>query len=172
MAKASKPRAIWNEIQSSNDSGKRCLHSSIVFRHYIITFGGGGTDGIEEALNNVIVFDMDSYEWHEAEIKGFKPESRWGHSACLYEDSKMIVFGGIHKVGLLNETLIMTLSDHGSSKLSFPDNLLNYQLQESLLSVSLQRQEVLLDSIDADIRPISTKMKCTFLEALKKLKTI
>ena len=70
---------------------------------------------------------MDSYEWHEAEIKGFKPESRWGHSACLYEENKMIVFGGIHKVGLLNETLIMTLSDHGSSILLFARVLFNHR---------------------------------------------
>jgi len=67
---------------------------------------------------------MDSYEWHDVHIKGFKPESRWGHSACLHNENKMVIFGGIHKVGLLNDTIIMTLSENGDT-VSIDSELVN-----------------------------------------------
>jgi len=96
---------IWAKIQNF-DLTNRCAHTATIFSHYIVIFGG--FDGIR-VLNDVIIFDLDTFAWKRAQISGNSPRPRYGHSACLYQENKLVIFGGHDGVNTLNNTQIITL---------------------------------------------------------------
>jgi len=106
-ALSSNPRSMWTKIQDF-DTISRCAHSATRFSHYIVIFGG--FDGVR-VLSDVIIFDLESFAWNGTQISGTMPKPRYGHSACLYEKNKLIIFGGHDGENTLNSTLIVTLDD-------------------------------------------------------------
>jgi len=97
----------WMEINCEN-TGERWLHTSTLYKHYVITYGGfshlfGKTD--------IIIFDMETFEWHKPLIEGVQPDARCGHTACLWDNDKIIIFGGSYSSIESNEILIFNLED-------------------------------------------------------------
>ena len=61
----------------------------------------GGIDDKQQRLNDTWFFDFTSREWKKVlpKINDFYlPRPRSGHSACLFDDEILIVFGGMNAV--------------------------------------------------------------------------
>ena len=100
-------RSMWTKIQDF-DTISRCAHTATRFSHYLVIFGG--FDGVR-VLSDVIIFDLESFAWNRTQISGTMPRPRHGHSACLYEKNKLIIFGGHDGENTLNSTLVITLDE-------------------------------------------------------------
>ena len=59
----------------------------------MLVFGGKGEDNYK--LDDLWVFSFSTYCWDRVAEGDFKPLPRSGHSASIYRDQYMIVFGGI-----------------------------------------------------------------------------
>ena len=71
----------------------RRAHTTVVYRNFLVVFGGGNG---QAALNDVWALDVsdpDRLTWHEWRTKGDVPQKKGYHTANLIGD-KMIVFGG------------------------------------------------------------------------------
>ena len=98
----------WSKVDTRSTK-KRYLHSSIIWKHYIITYGGSTTnDGANDAFGDVIIFNINTYQWGRAKIRGRIPQARYGHTACLYNEDQMIVYGGYSGSNTMSDILVMT----------------------------------------------------------------
>jgi len=98
-------RPIWEEIESEGDS--RRFHTSSLIDNYIITFGG--IAGYSKILHDFSVFNIDTYEWEDVIIKGVQAKPRWSHTACVLDNKKIIIYGGIQaNDDLAQDILILT----------------------------------------------------------------
>jgi len=103
--------AAWSKV-STRSSKKRYLHTSIIWKHYIITYGGSKEgDGYNDAFGDLVVFNINTYEWNRVKFKGFTPPARYAHTACLYNEDQMVVFGGFSGSSTFNATMIMTFDE-------------------------------------------------------------
>ena len=57
----------------------------------------GGKDDDNNKLNDVWKFNFQSREWTEI-VAVHEPRPRSGHSACIYKDRYMIIYGGIEEI--------------------------------------------------------------------------
>ena len=106
----------WSRV-TTRSSKKRYLHTSTVFKHYIITYGGSkDREGYDDSFGDIVVFDINTYEWKRAKTKGHPLAPRYAHTACLYNEDKMVVFGG-HCNITLDQTLFLTLDEENSKNL-------------------------------------------------------
>ena len=62
----------------------------------MIIFGGRNLD--HDIVNETWIFNLQTYHWHFIHDTIDTPLARCGHSAVLYKDTIMLVFGGIHEV--------------------------------------------------------------------------
>lgn len=53
----------------------------------------GGWDG-EHVLNDLWIFNTDSFAWMQPRVAGFAPSARFGHSLTLSPDGRLVIFGG------------------------------------------------------------------------------
>jgi len=97
----------WHQLPHQGQK-TRHLHTSTLFDHYIITIGGSSHN---ESINTeeISIFDIFTHQWQKAEIRGFQPKFRYGHTACLYDTNKIIVYGGEVNEETSNEILILTI---------------------------------------------------------------
>ncbi|BEI82567.1 hypothetical protein CcaverHIS002_0304350 [Cutaneotrichosporon cavernicola] len=71
----------------------RRAHTTVLYRHFLVVFGGGNG---QAALNDVWALDVSDpsrLTWHEWRTRGDVPQKKGYHTANLIGD-KMIVFGG------------------------------------------------------------------------------
>ncbi len=66
-------------------------HTSTLVDKFILTFGGHNG---QSPLNDVVLYNIEQNIWKQVEVFGQTPIPRSFHSACLIEDSKIIIFGG------------------------------------------------------------------------------
>ncbi|OCF43112.1 kelch repeat-containing protein [Kwoniella heveanensis CBS 569] len=104
----------------------RRAHTTVLYRHYLVVFGGGNG---QAALNDVWaldVSDLDNLTWTEWKTKGDVPQKKGYHTANLVGD-KMIVFGGsdghasfadIHVLNLHTRVWTLVTTDVKHNRLS------------------------------------------------------
>lgn len=71
----------------------RRAHTTVLYRNFLVVFGGGNG---QAALNDVWALDVsdpDRLTWHEWQAKGTAPQKKGYHTANLVGD-RMVVFGG------------------------------------------------------------------------------
>jgi N-acetylneuraminic acid mutarotase len=75
-------------------------------KNSMILFGGAhGKKDIFNKLNkDVYAFDLNTYQWSKVNVEG-EIQPRYAHSASLYQNDKMIVFGGFFRENTNDETL-------------------------------------------------------------------
>lgn len=101
----------WSEVDCAN-SGKRWMHTSILFNKYILTFGGGNG---RESLDDLIAFNLETNTWKAVEILGQKPVGRYGHAGDIFGNDTFVIYGGqIGGPNILKETLIMKFDSSAS----------------------------------------------------------
>lgn len=105
----------WEELKPNNlawaPSNRNC-HSAIVYSKYMIIFGGKEGDGKRRYVNDIHILDLDALSWCcPAKINGNLPEPRMGHTACLFDENKMIVYGGWNGGKVLDDTWILHIKE-------------------------------------------------------------
>lgn len=90
----------WKEINQMNlNPGARYGHS-LVFTLYgnakLVFLFGGNRKGFSGALADTWIFNLRTLRWKEiTNSSGPKPCARWAHSAQLFDNEWMIIYGGI-----------------------------------------------------------------------------
>lgn len=96
--------SIWTEIKCMNLK-KRSRHTSLIYQDYIITFGGFNSI----PLNDIDIYDINKNIWINFSIKGDNLDPRYGHTMCLTQDHKIIIFGGYNYNQVMKEIGILTV---------------------------------------------------------------
>ena len=94
---------------------KRWGHSVVLHNNNMIIFGGRHSQRI---LSNIYSLDFTSLSWSKIDPCGNSPPARDSHSAIIYNDSDMIIFGGNGTCGKLNDLWNFNFVDKKWSKIS------------------------------------------------------
>jgi len=98
----------WKAIPSTET---RSDHTSTVYKHFIITFGGMKS-GCSDFFDYVSILNLKTQEITEVKLNNVLANYRRGHSACLYEEDQIIVFGGKYLKETLNETAVIHIQEN------------------------------------------------------------
>ena len=79
---------------------KRWGHTVVLHNNNMVIFGGRHSQRI---LSNIYSLDFTTLSWSKIEPSGNSPPARDSHSAIIYNDSDMIIFGGNGTSGKLND---------------------------------------------------------------------
>jgi len=93
-----------------SDSFDRCFHSSTLYKHYLITYAGLPKRA-PITVNDIKILNLKTYSFEEFNFEGPEPIPRTGHSACLFDSNKILIFGGSEFVKLLNDPFIITIEE-------------------------------------------------------------
>jgi len=84
---------------------QRNSHTCVIYKDFMII--NGGHDG-DHSLNDTLIYNLRTLKWERLMVSKKAMRKRYGHTACLYEDSNRIIFfGGKSAIssGLLEEVL-------------------------------------------------------------------
>jgi N-acetylneuraminic acid mutarotase len=106
----------WEDIntypQTSRPSSRNC-HSAILYNNYMIIFGGKEGDGKRKFVNDLHVLDLDTLNWVPGiNFANEPPEPRMGHSADLYKNKYVIIYGGWNGIRVLDDVYLLEIGDH------------------------------------------------------------
>lgn len=90
-------------------------HSSVLAQNKIVMFGG--EDEKCEGSDEVIVLNGKTLAWAKPRIVGEKPIPRSRHSCVIYQQDKMICFGGLTVSGPTDEVYVFDVGN--SSRFPF-----------------------------------------------------
>ena len=99
---------------------KRWGHSVVLHNNNMIIFGGRHSQRI---LSNIYSLDFTTLSWSKIEPCGNSPPARDSHSAIIYNDTDMIIFGGNGTLGKLNDLWNFNFNDKKWSKISGSGNI-------------------------------------------------
>jgi len=92
--KDTKPFKELEGASGSESSRNSCLgrgyHTSLLFKENIVTFGGEYNSD-QTGAASIGIYDIKNDRWSYVETN-LPP--RFGHTACAFEDSKIIIYGG------------------------------------------------------------------------------
>ena len=94
---------------------KRWGHSVVLHNNNMIIFGGRHSQRI---LSNIYSLDFTTLSWSKIDPTGNSPPARDSHSAIIYKDSDMVIFGGNGTSGKLNDLWNFNFFDKKWSKIS------------------------------------------------------
>eukprot|EP00948_MAST-09A_sp_MAST-9A-sp1_P002331 g2331.t1 len=95
----------WHNVASATHSPPaRASHSSVLVDNKLVYFGGLGTSGSgqsgggggkqEKCLNDLWVFDTETFQWIRPRTAGKSPSPRHGHVSGLSLDGRIFIHGG------------------------------------------------------------------------------
>lgn len=84
----------WVPVSSTSQGpSPRLNHASLLVGRKMVIHGGW--DGGKRCLDDLWVFDTDSFQWMNPRTAGSPPSPRYGHSMQLLNDGRIMLFGGI-----------------------------------------------------------------------------
>ncbi|CAB4061492.1 Probable phosphorylase b kinase regulatory subunit beta,Phosphorylase b kinase regulatory subunit beta [Lepeophtheirus salmonis] len=90
----------WEKISAAGGPSARSGHRMILFKRYLVVFGGFH-DNLRECkyFNDVYIFDLSTYKWSKIDVGGTKvPDPRSACNLFLSSDGKgVVLFGGFCK---------------------------------------------------------------------------
>nr|AML78404.1 putative LOV domain-containing protein [Xerophyta villosa] len=86
----------------------RCNFSACAVGNRVVLFGGEGVN--MQPMNDTFVLDLNvsNPEWRLVPVSS-PPPGRWGHTLSCINGSRLVVFGGCGRQGLLNDVFILDL---------------------------------------------------------------
>ncbi|KJP85025.1 hypothetical protein AK88_05352 [Plasmodium fragile] len=90
----------WKEIYQMHERPEARYGHSLIFTLYgnakLVFLFGGNRKGFSGALADTWIFNLNTCRWKEiTRTEGPKPCARWAHSAQLFDNEWMIIYGGI-----------------------------------------------------------------------------
>lgn len=58
------------------------------------------------ALNDICLFNTQTFEWETLAMYGPTPLSRWNHSIVSVDDDKLVLFGGLNMTTYMNSSTL------------------------------------------------------------------
>ena len=101
--------------RGADHPSKRWGHSAILNDKSMIIFGGHHP---QRTLSNLYSLDFTTLTWSKIEIVGNPPPARDSHSAILYDNTDMIIFGGNGTSNILNDLWSFNLKDKKWNKIT------------------------------------------------------
>lgn len=90
---------VWAKVKLPDNAPRPCPrsgHAAVVFNNSMYVFGGKADNSVK--LNDLWAFNIQSQAWTRLNpVDEVRPETRSGHTACLYENF-ILIFGGIFEV--------------------------------------------------------------------------
>nr|AML77904.1 putative LOV domain-containing protein [Platanthera clavellata] len=86
----------------------RCNFSACAVGNRVVLFGGEGVN--MQPMNDTFVLDLNASnpEWQHVKVSS-PPPGRWGHTLSCLNGSRLVVFGGCGRQGLLNDVFVLDL---------------------------------------------------------------
>jgi hypothetical protein len=107
----------WRTIVKKGAPTPRSHHTTNNINDRLVVFGGNTKVGTG-CCNDLHVFDTDTEQWAQPSCEGAIPAARWGHTANVVADTKLVVMGGWNGTWLLGDTLLFDCETLTWSKLS------------------------------------------------------
>jgi len=101
-----------------SDSIDRCFHSSTLHKHYLITYGGFPKRA-PITLSDIKILNLKTYSFEDFKLEGSEPIPLCGHSACLFDSNKILIFGGLEFLTIFHNTFIITIEDSSTLTLKY-----------------------------------------------------
>lgn len=103
---------VWQKVKLSDNAKRPCArsgHSAVVHNGVMYIFGGKAENSIK--LNDLWGFNLQTQTWSKiTPVDDVVPDTRSGHSSCIY-DGLIMVFGGIFEVTKeLNDVCAFSIS--------------------------------------------------------------
>lgn len=105
----------WSEIRCRAFEGRK-LHTSVVLKDCIVIIGGANTQ--DKYMEDILIFDMKNMSWISYQKPGISSHARKGHTACLYGENKIVVFGGKND-RMLKDTIMLTIEEKQNDQVRF-----------------------------------------------------
>jgi len=77
-------------------------------------FGGMYESGTYS--NEITILNLKTNEITQPQLMVKSPIARYAHSACLFSENQIIIFGGQSSMGVLSETAILTIHIEGCKR--------------------------------------------------------
>jgi hypothetical protein len=77
-------------------------------RKLLVIFGGNSLTGL---LNDVVVLDLETFEWKTIKVEGQAPTKCYYHTATSIDTNKIFIFGGRTADGATNDAYILETSE-------------------------------------------------------------
>jgi len=98
----------------AKDNWNRMCHTTTVYSHYVITFAGqnpeDGTDYVD-----LVVLDVEADTLKKIDYTGDKIPARSSHSANLFDNNKILIFGGCIERTVYEDMYILTLEENAET---------------------------------------------------------
>ena len=106
---------IRKSYHNSEHPSKRWGHSAILHNNNMIIFGGRH---LKKSLSNVYSLNFSSLTWSKMEPIGIIPLARDSHSAVLYNNTNMIIFGGNGQTSKFNDLWDFDINEYKWTKMT------------------------------------------------------
>ena len=106
---------IRKSYHNSEHPSKRWGHSAILHNNNMIIFGGRH---LKKSLSNVYSLNFSSLTWSKMEPIGIIPLARDSHSAVLYNNTDMIIFGGNGQTTKFNDLWDFDINEYKWTKMT------------------------------------------------------
>nr|BAP76059.1 ZTL-like [Cryptomeria japonica] len=103
--------AAWRKLTVGGSVEPSCINFSVcAVGSKVVLFGGEGVN--MQPVNDTFVLDLneDCPEWTHINVNS-APPGRWGHTLSGLSDSRLVVFGGCGRNGLLNDAFVLDLDE-------------------------------------------------------------
>jgi len=98
----------WKTIPSYQ---VRSGHTSTLYKHFIITFGGMRS-GRSDYFDHLSILNLKTHEIAKVKLNNETANYRTGHSACLFEGNQIYIFGGKYLKETLNQTAVIDIREN------------------------------------------------------------
>jgi len=104
----------WTHLYYCEKSQSISDHTTtLVFDEYIVFLWSRYHD----MTNNILIYNIKTNVWEKFLVVGEHPGQQSGHSACLYKENQIIIFGGKKNYNeMAHDTYALIISKEESSK--------------------------------------------------------
>lgn len=100
---------------TAKDKWTRMCHTSTLYSHFVITFAGQNPEEGNE-YTDLCALDLEADTMEKIEYTGDKIPVRSSHSANLFDNNKILIFGGVKEREVYQDMYVLTLEENAETK--------------------------------------------------------
>ena len=101
----------------------RFAHTACAIEGSLYIYGGRNEKLKPRMLSDVNIFNVASLKWEKVDVSGERPEGRWGHSMCSYNDQVMVLGGINHSSFMGSQLYILFTNKQEAIQLKYENRL-------------------------------------------------